>query len=164
MPIFPEFYSFKKKLPHPKKKSFMNKKSHEHDTHLFLMLKKTGSKNLRFDVVTNTVSVDYLTKPLQVFQEVGRVLRPGRDQQRTNRCLINLRFGCETIYCFSIPGEGLDKCPQMKRGEDFCASKQTWVQIFFSIRSHRFQHKMVTFGLVLCGLFRSRQETTFLDS
>ncbi len=30
-----------------------------------------------FDVVLNTVSVDYMTRPLEVFQEVGRVLRPG---------------------------------------------------------------------------------------
>jgi SAM-dependent methyltransferase len=30
-----------------------------------------------FDTVINTVSIDYMTKPLQVFQEVGRILRPG---------------------------------------------------------------------------------------
>jgi len=30
-----------------------------------------------FDVVTNTVSVDYMTRPIDVFQEVGRVLKPG---------------------------------------------------------------------------------------
>jgi SAM-dependent methyltransferase len=30
-----------------------------------------------FDVVLNTVSVDYLTRPFEVFREVGRVLRPG---------------------------------------------------------------------------------------
>ncbi len=30
-----------------------------------------------FDAVLNTVSVDYLTKPVEVFQEVGRVLKPG---------------------------------------------------------------------------------------
>ncbi len=30
-----------------------------------------------FDVVLNTVSVDYLTRPFEVFGEVGRVLRPG---------------------------------------------------------------------------------------
>ena len=30
-----------------------------------------------FDVVLNTVSVDYLVRPLEVFQEVGRVLKPG---------------------------------------------------------------------------------------
>ena len=30
----------------------------------------------RFDVVINTVSVDYLTQPLEVFREVSRVLRP----------------------------------------------------------------------------------------
>lgn len=30
-----------------------------------------------FDVVTNTVSVDYLTRPREVFREVARVLKPG---------------------------------------------------------------------------------------
>jgi SAM-dependent methyltransferase len=30
----------------------------------------------RFDVVLNTVSVDYLTQPLEVFREVSRVLKP----------------------------------------------------------------------------------------
>ncbi len=31
----------------------------------------------RFDVVLNTVSVDYLTRPFEVFREVARVLKPG---------------------------------------------------------------------------------------
>ena len=31
----------------------------------------------RFDVVINTVSVDYMTKPAQVFKEVARILKPG---------------------------------------------------------------------------------------
>lgn len=31
----------------------------------------------RFDVVINTVSVDYMTKPAQVFREVARILKPG---------------------------------------------------------------------------------------
>lgn len=30
-----------------------------------------------FDVVLNTVSVDYMTRPVEVFQEVGRILKPG---------------------------------------------------------------------------------------
>lgn len=30
-----------------------------------------------FDLVLNTVSVDYLTRPFEVFREAGRVLRPG---------------------------------------------------------------------------------------
>jgi len=33
--------------------------------------------NGSFDVVLNTVSVDYLTKPFEVFKDVGRVLKPG---------------------------------------------------------------------------------------
>jgi SAM-dependent methyltransferase len=31
----------------------------------------------RFDVVINTVSVDYMAKPLEVFREVARILKPG---------------------------------------------------------------------------------------
>jgi SAM-dependent methyltransferase len=30
-----------------------------------------------FDVVMNTVSVQYLTQPIQIFREVARILRPG---------------------------------------------------------------------------------------
>lgn len=30
-----------------------------------------------FDVVLNTVSVDYMTRPYEVFREVGRILKPG---------------------------------------------------------------------------------------
>ncbi|XP_002977620.2 uncharacterized protein LOC9639367 [Selaginella moellendorffii] len=30
-----------------------------------------------FDVITNTVSVDYLSKPIDVFKEMNRVLKPG---------------------------------------------------------------------------------------
>lgn len=30
-----------------------------------------------FDAVINTVSVDYMAKPVQIFKEVGRILRPG---------------------------------------------------------------------------------------
>mmetsp|Transcript_21845 Transcript_21845/g.67262 ORF Transcript_21845/g.67262 Transcript_21845/m.67262 type:complete len:256 (+) Transcript_21845:56-823(+) len=41
-----------------------------------------------FDVVTNALSVDYLQKPLEVFREVHRVLRPGglATMAFTNRC------------------------------------------------------------------------------
>lgn len=41
-----------------------------------------------FDIVTNVVSVDYLTKPLEVFREMGRVLRPGGRAYMSfsNRC------------------------------------------------------------------------------
>ncbi len=30
----------------------------------------------RFDVVVNTVSVDYLTRPVEVFKDVSRILKP----------------------------------------------------------------------------------------
>ncbi|TYK10776.1 S-adenosyl-L-methionine-dependent methyltransferases superfamily protein [Cucumis melo var. makuwa] len=41
-----------------------------------------------FDVITNVVSVDYLTKPLTVFKEMNRVLKPGglAIMSFSNRC------------------------------------------------------------------------------
>jgi ubiquinone/menaquinone biosynthesis C-methylase UbiE len=41
-----------------------------------------------FDVVTNAVSVDYLTKPLEMMKEVHRVLKPGglAVMSFSNRC------------------------------------------------------------------------------
>ncbi|GMY36275.1 demethylmenaquinone methyltransferase [Fagus crenata] len=41
-----------------------------------------------FDVITNVVSVDYLTKPLDVFKEMGRILKPGglAIMSFSNRC------------------------------------------------------------------------------
>lgn len=33
--------------------------------------------NETFDVVLNTVSVDYMTRPVEIFREVGRILKPG---------------------------------------------------------------------------------------
>ena len=44
--------------------------------------------NTSFDAVTCCVSVDYLTRPLEVFAEVARVLRPGAPFVCTfsNRC------------------------------------------------------------------------------
>jgi SAM-dependent methyltransferase len=34
-------------------------------------------KDAYFDAVINTVSVDYMTRPLDVFREIGRILKPG---------------------------------------------------------------------------------------
>lgn len=41
-----------------------------------------------FDIITNVVSVDYLTKPLEIFKEMHRVLRPGGRalMSFSNRC------------------------------------------------------------------------------
>lgn len=41
-----------------------------------------------FDVVTNAVSVDYLTRPLEMFREMHRVLKPGGQaiMSFSNRC------------------------------------------------------------------------------
>lgn len=44
-----------------------------------------------FDKVTCVVSVDYLNKPLEVFQEIGRVLRPGAS------CIVGLGF--RSFFC-----------------------------------------------------------------
>lgn len=45
-------------------------------------------KENSFDVVTCVVSVDYLTRPLEVFSEISRVLRPGGTAiiSQSNRC------------------------------------------------------------------------------
>ncbi|KAL8040342.1 hypothetical protein ABFX02_10G091400 [Erythranthe guttata] len=41
-----------------------------------------------FDVITNVVSVDYLTKPLDIFKEMSRILKPGglAIMSFSNRC------------------------------------------------------------------------------
>jgi len=45
-----------------------------HDLNLYPMLPFAEAT---FDVVLNVVSVEYLTQPVRVFEEVGRVLKPG---------------------------------------------------------------------------------------
>lgn len=47
-----------------------------------------------FDKVTCVVSIDYLTKPLQVVKEMGRVLRPGGEAiiSMSNRCFPTKAF------------------------------------------------------------------------
>ena len=49
-----------------------------------------GSVNLAdsFDVITNSLSVDYMTSPLELFDEMHRVLKPGgvACMAFTNRC------------------------------------------------------------------------------
>ena len=41
-----------------------------------------------FDVITNAVSVDYLSRPIEVFKEMHRVLKPGglAAMSFSNRC------------------------------------------------------------------------------
>jgi len=53
-----------------------------------------------FDVVTNSLSADYLTKPLEVFREIRRVLRPGgvATMAFTNRC-----FPSKVVPCWNRP-------------------------------------------------------------
>lgn len=49
-----------------------------------------------FDVVTCVVSVDYLNKPLQVFREIQRVLRPG------GQCILSMSNRCFPTKAFQI--------------------------------------------------------------
>lgn len=49
-----------------------------------------------FDKVTCVVSVDYLNKPLQVFKEIGRVLRPGGE------CILSMSNRCFPTKAFQI--------------------------------------------------------------
>ena len=53
-----------------------------------------------FDVVTNSLSADYLTSPLEVFKEVRRVLKPGglAAMAFTNRC-----FPSKVVPCWTRP-------------------------------------------------------------
>lgn len=54
-----------------------------------------------FDFVVNAVSVQYLTRPLEVFAEVARVLRPGGRSivAMSHRC-----FPTKAIRAFHVPG------------------------------------------------------------
>lgn len=45
-----------------------------HDVNKYLQLPFPDSM---FDIVLNTVSVDYMTHPMDIFREVGRILKPG---------------------------------------------------------------------------------------
>lgn len=49
-----------------------------------------------FDVVTCVVSVDYLNKPKQIFEEVGRVLKPG------GSCVLSMSNRCFPTKAFQI--------------------------------------------------------------
>ena len=49
-----------------------SKKKKKKKTHLLF-----PPQDYSFDVITNCVSVDYLTKPFEVFTEMARVARPG---------------------------------------------------------------------------------------
>lgn len=49
-----------------------------------------------FDKVTCCVSVDYLNKPLEIFKEIGRVLRPGGE------CILSMSNRCFPTKAFQI--------------------------------------------------------------
>jgi SAM-dependent methyltransferase len=49
-----------------------------------------------FDKVTCVVSIDYLNKPLQVCEEIGRVLRPGGE------CIVSMSNRCFPTKAFQI--------------------------------------------------------------
>ncbi len=49
-----------------------------------------------FDKVTCVVSIDYLNKPKEIFEEIGRVLRPGGE------CLISMSNRCFPTKAFQV--------------------------------------------------------------
>lgn len=53
-----------------------------------------------FDVVCNVVSVDYLTKPLEIFKEMHRILRPGGVSLMTfsNRVSVQCSLSCCSLF------------------------------------------------------------------
>jgi SAM-dependent methyltransferase len=53
-------------------------------------------ENDSFDKITCVVSVDYLNKPKQIFQEIGRVLRPGGE------CMLAMSNRCFPTKAFQI--------------------------------------------------------------
>ena len=55
-----------------------------------------------FDVITNAVSVDYLNKPLEIFKEMERVLKPGGKaiMSFSNRC-----FPTKAIAIWTATGD-----------------------------------------------------------
>lgn len=59
-----------------------------------------------FDIITNAVSVDYLNKPFEVFQEMQRVLKPGglAAMSFSNRC-----FWTKAIEIWTATGD-VDHC------------------------------------------------------
>lgn len=60
-----------------------------------------------FDLITNSLSVDYLTKPLEVFAEMYRVLKPGglAAMAFTNRC-----FPTKIVPIWANPFTDLNHC------------------------------------------------------
>lgn len=57
---------------------------------------KLPFEDASFDKVTCVVSVDYLNKPKEIFEEIGRVLRPGGE------CLISMSNRCFPTKAFQI--------------------------------------------------------------
>ncbi len=62
---------------------------------------KLPFEDASFDVALNAVSVQYLRRPLEVFSEIGRVLRPGGCSivAMSHRC-----FPTKAIRAFHVPG------------------------------------------------------------
>ncbi|KAJ0029876.1 hypothetical protein Pint_13372 [Pistacia integerrima] len=56
-----------------------------------------------FDIITNVVSVDYLTKPIEVFKEMGRILKPGG--LAIMRCFSNRCFWTKAVSIWTSTGD-----------------------------------------------------------
>lgn len=69
---------------------------------------KLPYEDASFDVITNAVSVDYLSKPFEVFQEIHRVLKPGglAIMSFSNRCFPTKGELCSIHNSFRHPHGG----------------------------------------------------------
>ncbi|CAE8707882.1 unnamed protein product, partial [Polarella glacialis] len=65
-----------------------NKQADDYQVQNLNLVPKLNYDDESFDIVTCTVSFDYLNKPLEVMREVGRVLKPGgiMIMSTSNRC------------------------------------------------------------------------------
>eukprot|EP00879_Flechtneria_rotunda_P004309 GHRR01004559.1.p1 GENE.GHRR01004559.1~~GHRR01004559.1.p1 ORF type:complete len:304 (+),score=82.47 GHRR01004559.1:176-1087(+) len=79
-----------------------NKQVTEHVVHDLNLEPALPFPDNSFDIITNAVSVDYLNKPMEVFQEIHRVLKPGGKAYMSfsNRC-----FPTKAIALWTATGD-----------------------------------------------------------
>lgn len=127
LPNFPEFYSFKKKLP-PQKKASWTKKSHQHNTHIFFWCWKKQVPKISGSMWLQIPSL-WITWRNLCKSSKKWVVCCDQDGWTTNQPMGSTRVSMAGVSVakpssFSIPGEGLDKCPQMKGGRIFLLQKK----------------------------------------